>query len=128
MSEHPQFTAPTTLLLEDEPLLAWLVSLNDATWGQLIPIPWEGLTLGAGPMNDLRLSDPLASPMHARIQVVFEQDQPRCQLQDLASTYGSFVNDVRIVRHHLADNDVIRLGQSQFCYKQLYSNSSVPQT
>jgi len=124
MSDSPQAPpAPTLLLDEAGPLFAWLVSLERSTWGELYALPWEGITLGSNPMNDIVLHDPLASPMHARIRVLEIDGQPRCQIQDLASTYGTWVNGVRIVRHNLADNDFITFGDSHFCFKQLTPGS-----
>ena len=119
----PEVSALTLVLDESEPLFAWLVSLDPPSRGALVAVPWEGLTFGAAPSNDIILSDSTVSPIHARIHIIDDNGQPCCQLQDMASSYGSFVDGVRIVRHNLADNDLIKLGQTRFCFKQLPSGS-----
>lgn len=65
------------------------------------------LTIGAGDKNDIILARPAVSWNHALLRV----RASRVQLQDSASTNGTYVNDVRIQRpQDVAHGDVIRFG------------------
>lgn len=66
-----------------------------------------------GTRSDFILDDDLISGQHA--QVRFENGQ--FVVYDLASTNGTFVNNRRVQRQSLMDNDVIRLGNTQFVFK-----------
>ena len=113
-------TATPTVILEDkDTLFAWLISLEPASWGYLYPIQWTGITLGRMSGNDIVVHDDTTSPIHARILVTYEAGRPLCHVQDLASTYGTYVNGERIVRRSLSDNDHITIGQTNFLFKQL---------
>lgn len=79
--------------------------------GQDFPLE-EGhvLTLGRGPNNDIKLTDPKISRQHAKLEVYGS----RVYLQDSGSASGCYVNDKKIDRVELASNDLITLGDSQF--------------
>lgn len=68
-------------------------------------------TMGAGPNNDLVISDAAISWNHALI--ICRED--KIQLQDTASTNGTFLNSVEVFRpldvHH---GDIIRLADIDF--------------
>lgn len=110
---------PTLILEDKDTLFAWLVSLEPASWGHLYPLHWRGLTLGRASGNDIVLNDDTISPIHARIFITYEADRPQCHLQDLASTYGTYVNGERIIRHILLDNDQVTIGHTNLLFKQL---------
>ena len=50
----------------------------------------------------------------SRDHFMIEINPPLCELRDLGSTNGTFVNNVRIERSRLASGDVIAAGQSVF--------------
>ncbi len=57
------------------------------------------------PINDAALS---------RDHFLIEVNPPRCELRDLDSTNGTFVNDERVARARLVSGDVIAAGASRF--------------
>lgn len=75
------------------------------------------LTIGRSPDNDLGVEDELVSKQHAVIEAVSQGDDPATTeyyLQDLDSTNHTFVNERQISVHRLRQDDVIRLGRTQF--------------
>ena len=74
--------------------------------------------------NQIHISDPSISNVHARI---FKGPEGYV-LEDLNSRNGSFVNGTRIDRKLLHENDVVRLGNSNFTYNIVYEVKKMPQT
>lgn len=68
------------------------------------------LTLGREGSCHIRLPDRTVSRCHARV----EPEQDGHTVVDLGSTNGTFVNDVRVSRHHLKDGDNLMVGQAVF--------------
>ncbi len=66
------------------------------------------LLVGKSPTCGLVLTDPMVSRRHAAL----ETDGFRLDLSDLASTNGTFVNDVSVGHAHLAGGEVVRVGSS----------------
>jgi len=81
-------------------VLRWL----DSPWAfELLP----GLNkLGRNPTNDFRISDPSVSSFHA--EITLENDLVR--VQDLGSTNGSFINDIKVTESELKPEHILRLG------------------
>ncbi|MCA8923594.1 MAG: protein kinase [Planctomycetes bacterium] len=76
--------------------------------GELYPlVPPAVHVLGRGEEADVPLADPAASRTHARIRL----GVTGYQLVDLESTYGTWVNGVRVDDVLLKAGDVIRCGQ-----------------
>ena len=104
----------TKLVGEPPPVTAWLVVQSG-------PLASKQLGLGTGRniigrdgnRSDLVLDDASVSAQHA--QVRYEHGQ--FVIHDLASTNGTFVNNRRIQRQPLMDNDVIRLGSVALVFK-----------
>jgi serine/threonine protein kinase len=69
----------------------------------------HSLTLGRGPNNDIKLTDPKASRQHAKLEMYGS----RVYLEDSGSTSGCFVNDKKIERVELVPNDLITIGDTQ---------------
>ncbi len=114
-SSHPQ-----TLLLPDESsTLSWLVVLNGSARGTLYRIKQTGMTIGRESDNDIVLDDETVSRYHARLLVEPGIGNPQVYIQDLASVNGTLVNDERIVRRLLQDEDRIAIGAALFAFKQL---------
>ena len=74
------------------------------------------ITLGREPTNDIVLTDPKISRMHARIEV---DEEGGVKLVDLGSTNGSRLNDEKVTEAQVSFGDVIRLGDTQLCYQQV---------
>lgn len=72
---------------------------------QLSPSP-APITLGRAPDNTIVISDPTISGRHARLYLQGSQ----WYIQDLGSTNGTFVNNVRVTQYPVHTGDQIRLG------------------
>jgi hypothetical protein len=75
----------------------------------------EGATLGRSESADIRVDDPFASSVHARIF-------PRGDfmfVEDVGSTNGTFLNGRQVRRpEQLKPADTIRIGDSEYRYKE----------
>ncbi len=86
----------------------WSVEfLNGDKAGSIIPITQKRYSLGRGRVN-LRLDDPQVSRHHADL----EQSQGVLTLVDNSSTNGLFVNDEKVTKKSLINDDIIRLGDT----------------
>lgn len=96
--------------------VGWVVVLNGAQKGQDFRLVPGKNMLGTAADCDIVLTDQYMSSRHAVIR--FEDG--RFTLVDLDSTNGSMVNDHRISKEELIDNDRVRLGRSELKFKSLY--------
>ena len=69
-------------------------------------------TIGRTPDNDLRIEADFISRHHAVVLVGVE----RTVVEDLNSTNGVFVNDVKVARQELREGDLLTIGQTSFRY------------
>ena len=75
----------------------------------------EEITIGRLPENDIVLEDADASRRHGR----FVRNYSGCQIEDLATANGTFVNDERLEDpHQLTNKDVIKIGEVQIRFIQ----------
>jgi FHA domain len=100
---------------EGFPIVGWLVPLNGSnayqTW-RLKP----GLTkIGTAPPADLVVNDGFMSTEHCSITC----SPAGFTLHDGGSTNGCYVNDRKIQKQDLVDNDVIMLGKTNFKFKSI---------
>jgi pSer/pThr/pTyr-binding forkhead associated (FHA) protein len=109
----------TLQLPKERPCLAWLVALRGPRRGRLYALKAGGANVGRSSENDIEIDDEAASRHHARLYADGDLDHPRFFVQDLASANGTFVNDERISRHALSDEDRIVFGATLFAFKQL---------
>lgn len=72
---------------------------------QLSPSP-APITIGRAPDNTIVISDPTVSSRHARLYLQGTQ----WYVQDLGSTNGTFINNMRVTQHPVRIGDQIRLG------------------
>jgi len=80
------------------------------------------ITIGRTEKNDISIDNLAISSQHAIIQNTKEG----AVLIDNKSTNGTFVNEKKINRHVLAENDVISIGKHQieYYYDALFSSST----
>ena len=73
-------------------------------------VPLAGaITVGRRTSNEVQILDPTVSREHVRVA----SDEDAFWVEDLNSTHGTFVNDIRITgRQNLNHNDRIRLGRA----------------
>jgi hypothetical protein len=100
---------------EGFPIVGWLVPLNGVsayqTW-RLKP----GLTkIGTAPPSDIVVNDGFMSTEHCSIT----SSPAGFTLLDGGSTNGCYVNDRKVQKHDLLDNDVIMLGKTNFKFKSI---------
>ena len=122
MPEAPKPMGPSKTVMmnsggseEGFPIVGWLVPLNGVsayqTW-RLKP----GLTkIGTAPPSDIVVNDGFMSTEHCSIT----SSPAGFTLHDGGSTNGCYVNDRKIAKHDLLDNDVIMLGKTNFKFKSI---------
>jgi hypothetical protein len=97
-------------------LLGWLVPLQGANRGELFTLqPKNVIGNGGDPSVTLVLNDKFMSGKHAEIVA----EQGLWILRDVGSTNGTYVNNRRIDRHELVDNDFIKFGSAMVKFKSL---------
>lgn len=69
-------------------------------------------TIGRIPANDLCIDTDFTSRHHAVVLVT----DTSTVVEDLNSTNGVFVNDVRVMRHELREGDLLTIGKTSFRY------------
>jgi hypothetical protein len=97
------------------PIVGWLVALNgvDAYKTQRLK---PGLTkIGTAPPADIVVNDGFMSTEHCQITC----SPAGFTLIDNGATNGSYVNDRKVQKHDLVDNDVITLGKTNFKFKSI---------
>lgn len=87
-----------------------ILSLRGLEGQKQVAIDHLPFSIGRQAEQDLVLSYPSVSRHHALI----EAEESRLVLTDQGSRTGTFVNGRQVQRHTLADNDLIRIGTSQF--------------
>jgi len=96
--------------------VGWVVVLNGGLKGQDFRLTPGKNVLGTAADCDVVLTDQFLSGRHA----VIRYEESRFTLVDLDSTNGTFVNDERVTKEELIDNDRIRLARSELKFKALY--------
>ncbi len=95
-----------TVVLKQTPMLR---VKNGPGAGLLLELSEQtAISLGRSPGNDIVLEDDAVSGQHARIRA----EEGVFVVHDLQSTNGTFVNERRVARHELQNNDVLRLGET----------------
>ncbi|MEO0601113.1 MAG: FHA domain-containing protein, partial [Myxococcota bacterium] len=77
--------------------------------GSSYPITGRGLSIGRSEDRDVVIPDPAASRHHCQLS----QQGSEYMLRDMGSANGIFVNGVRVRECSLADNDIIRIGNTE---------------
>jgi two-component system, cell cycle response regulator len=95
-------------------LLGWLVPVSGAQKGQLFTLA-PHTTIGTDPKCQVVLTDGYMSSRHAEIKA----EGGVWVLKDLGSTNGTYVNDRRVDKHELVDNDFVKFGQALVKFKSL---------
>ncbi|SIH35209.1 ABC transporter ATP-binding protein [Mycobacteroides abscessus subsp. abscessus] len=83
--------------------------------------PPDAATIGRSSSNTFVVNDPLASRVHAYLQLT----SAGVQIRDNNSGNGTFVNGQRITKHILRDGDVITIGNTDL---ELRGNTLIPHT
>ena len=96
-------------------LLGWLVPLQGPQKGELFTLS-PNTIIGTDPKTcGVVLQDKFLSSKHAEIKA----ENGIWVLRDSGSTNGTYVNNKRIDRHELVDNDFVKFGQAMLKFKSL---------
>lgn len=95
-------------------LLGWLVPLQGAQKGELFTLQPNNV-IGTDPTCNVVLIDKFMSSKHAEIKA----EHGMWILRDTGSTNGTYVNNRRVDRHELVDNDFIKFGTNMLKFKSL---------
>jgi len=71
-------------------------------------------TIGREKEQDICLDDYKVTRRHARIQV--DTEKKICVFEDLGSLNGSYLNNAKIKKHLLKENDIIEIGTHQLLF------------
>ena len=96
--------------------VGWVVALNGPQKGQDFRLVSGKNVLGTAADSEIVLTDQYMSARHA----VIRHEDGNFVLVDLDSTNGTFVNDARISKEELIDNDRVRVGKTDLKFKSLY--------
>jgi len=96
--------------------VGWVVILNGTGKGQDFRLVTGKNVMGTAADCDIVLPDKYMSSRHA----VLRHEEGTFMLVDLDSTNGTFVNDNRVSKEELIDNDRVRLGRTELKFKSLY--------
>lgn len=98
-----------------QPCVGWVVVLNGELRGRDFRLVDGKNTMGTAADCDVVLTDPYLSSHHS----VIRHENGEFTFVDLDSTNGSYVNERRVSREDLIDNDKIRLGRTELKFKSL---------
>jgi len=97
------------------PVVGWLVPLNGQDAYKTFRCRSGGTKIGTAPPADIVVNDGFMSTEHCQINA----SPAGFTLIDGGSTNGCYVNDRKVAKHDLVDNDVITLGKTNFKFKSI---------
>jgi hypothetical protein len=97
------------------PIVGWVVPLGGPNQFQTFKLGQGGTKLGTGGASGVVVIDSFMSTEHAEIVC----SASGFVLNDLGSTNGTYVNSRRVSSHELVDNDVFKLGKTDFKFKSI---------
>ncbi len=102
--------------IRQKPLFfAWLVRLDGPDQGRDYRILKEKISIGKAEDSDLVIQNDFVSRTHA----LLTYEKGKFVLNDLGSTNHTFVNDKKISKRILKDDDVIKFGGASYKFKCL---------
>lgn len=107
-----------TVLLSEKrkpPVVGWFVAMSGEQRGEDFRVREGKNLLGSGPEAQIILRDNTVSGQHASLRY----EEGKFFLTDLDSSNGTYLNDKKIAREELKDNDVIRIGEVTLKFKCL---------
>lgn len=97
------------------PTVGWIVAQSGDHKGEDFRLKAGKNVIGTASDADIVLTDKKVSRKHCTIR--FEGGE--FQIADLDSSNGSYVNEERIQKHDLIDNDIVKLGDIVFKFKSV---------
>jgi hypothetical protein len=99
--------------------LAWLIPTSGPHAGRMLRVGLDGTVIGREARAcQIVVSDEHVSGMHAKIRSERIDGRLQFNILDMGSANGTFVDNVRIDRCRLRDGAHIRLGKTEFVFKQ----------
>jgi FHA domain len=95
-------------------LLGWLIPLQGPQKGELFTLS-PNTSIGTDAKSTVVLNDKFMSSKHAEIKA----ENGMWVLRDAGSTNGTYVNNKRVDRHELVDNDFVKFGSAMLKFKSL---------
>jgi pSer/pThr/pTyr-binding forkhead associated (FHA) protein len=113
----PQKTVMLGIGGDDEgfPIVGWVVPLTGPNQFQTFKLLQGQTIIGTGDKAHVVVTDTFMSTEHAQILC----SPVGFILQDGGSTNGTMVNQRRVDKHELVDNDVFTLGKTDFKFKSI---------
>ncbi len=96
----------------DEDKTNWLIGAGGDLEGRNFHVGKKTITIGRAASNYIQTTDPDASRIHCRIVPVASG----LQAQDMDSRNGIYVNDKKVKRYMLKDQDELRIGECRFIF------------
>lgn len=97
------------------PAVGWIVATSGKHADQTFKLKPSRTVIGTGLDCDIKVDDQFMSSKHCEVR--FEAGS--FKLFDLGSTNGIVVNDKKVREHELVDNDLFRLGRTEFKFKSI---------
>ena len=97
--------------------MAEIVQLNEGMATTRFLINKPVLKIGRDPASDISIDDALVSKEHALIEVVAsaeKEGEVEYYIKDLDSTNNTYINEQKVTRQQLKNNDVLRVGLNNF--------------
>jgi hypothetical protein len=107
-----------TVLISEKrkpPVVGWFVAMSGDQKGEDFRLHDGKNSVGSGADSQIALKDSTVSGQHASIR----HEDGKFFLTDLDSSNGTYLNDRKIVREELKDNDMIRFGEIIVKFKRL---------
>ncbi len=97
------------------PIVGWLVAINGPNAFQTFRLRSGGTKIGTAHPSDIVVNDGFMSTEHCTIHCA----PTGFTLIDPGSTNGCYVNDRRVQKQDLVDNDTVTLGKTSFKFKSI---------
>ena len=97
------------------PVVGWLVPLNGQDAYKTHKLRSSGTKIGTQANSDIVINDGFMSTDHCKINC----SPHGFVLEDNGSTNGCYVNDRKVTKHELVDNDMITLGKTNLKFKSI---------
>ena len=107
-----------TVLISEKrkpPVVGWFVAMSGDQKGEDFRLHDGKNSVGSGADSQIALKDSTVSSQHASVRY----EDGKFFVTDLDSSNGTYLNDRKIVREELKDNDMIRFGEIIVKFKRL---------
>lgn len=107
-----------TVLISEKrkpPVVGWFVAMTGDQKGEDFKVREGKNIVGSGPEAQIVIRDSTVSSQHASLRY----EEGKFFLTDLDSSNGTYLNDKKVAREELKDNDVLRFGEITVKFKCL---------